>query len=152
MTVIVEPDDLSAWVGLAGVVVGVIAGAGVSWLQVAARDRRATRQELLSAINELQSAALVFNMLTGTGRMTLPAASGPALPWITAITTSLDRLQQVGSTVRRLGPQEVAMAANKTVKMANELALDRARGEPGSPDTVRHAALAFTSAVERAGL
>ena len=54
--VVVQSDDLAAWIGVAGVVVGVVLSTGLDWWRSRRAKRAAARQELLRAGNELYSA------------------------------------------------------------------------------------------------
>jgi hypothetical protein len=47
MTLIMEPDDLGAWLGLAGVVVGFMLSAGGTAVQSRRKDRRGREATLL---------------------------------------------------------------------------------------------------------
>jgi hypothetical protein len=150
MTVIVEPDDLSAWVGLVGVVVGVLATGGVTFVQGAMRDRKDRRQELLVAIGQVRGAGAVFNMTVGAGG-TVGGLGNDRLGGLTEIKASLDRLQRAASIVIRLGPPNLVMAAAKTMNTAEDLATATAQGVGYDPLLLTQALRDFSLSVNSAG-
>jgi hypothetical protein len=56
-TVLVEPDDAAAWIGLAGVVVGALLTAAFEWVRGRRGDRKRVRRDLLIAGWQLQRRA-----------------------------------------------------------------------------------------------
>ena len=55
--VVVQPDELGPWLGVAGVTVGVVLTAGIDWLRTRRAERKQMRHDLLRAGSEVAAAA-----------------------------------------------------------------------------------------------
>jgi hypothetical protein len=147
--------DLTAWVGVVGVVAGVFSSAGVSLLQGAAEARKAQKRDLIGAIDDLHSAATAIYMLlaavsdvrTPNGKPEVVAI----LPLAEATSASLARLNKAGATVRRLGPPDLVAAATALLGELTTLASGMVMGAGSDPNAAGQANGAFIAAVKASG-
>lgn len=110
MTVIVEPDSIGAWIGLAGVALGALLTGGVTWLQGARRERKERNAAIQQACTELWAAAhnvqLLCAMLRGAA-----GAEFPALEWTQTVAAAVSRVIIAADTVNHLAPRDLGNAA-----------------------------------------
>lgn len=104
-------DDLAAWIGVAGVAVGVLLTTVVEWL----RDRRGLarerRRELLTAADELANSSNSIGFL-----MSLFAAQqkqAKALDWANVYLPHQERCNAAAVALNRLAPRPVTEAADR---------------------------------------
>lgn len=113
--VIVKSDDLSAWIGIAGVIVGVVLAAGIDWQRSRRTERRELRRRLLQSGSDLASAATAY---TRTTRAAGAAMGEPA--WHEAIQARLDAMSAAALTVNLAGDKTLEAAAGRIIKVAFE--------------------------------
>lgn len=122
MTVIVEPDSLSAWLGLAGVGVGALLTAGVAWLQSRHSERKDRQRQEIQAITDLGASAESLRMTV----VALFAASqndpNAIRDWVPAITGLLDRVHKADATIARLSKPPLVTAADALAAAARDYA------------------------------
>jgi hypothetical protein len=127
MTVIVEPDSIGAWIGLAGVAVGALLTGGVTWLQGARRERKERSSATEHACTELWAAAESVQLLS---RMLRVGTEVPVLEWSQAIATAVNRVIIAADTVNRLAPGDLGKAALSVAAAALDINSDEpVRGE-----------------------
>lgn len=124
--VVVQSDDLAAWIGLAGVVVGVVLTEGFDWLKSRRAEQRQKRQELLRAGDELaQASTAVADLFRQAGN------SVNELPWIEALNARQSALMRAHRTIREAGVKEIDDAADEIVaatqQSGNAVPFDRFR-------------------------
>ena len=122
MTVIVEPDSLSAWLGLAGVAVGALLAAGAAWLQRRSSDRRDRIREARYAADDLVASANALNV-TVKAFLVSKDEPGAVRAWIPVITALLERVQKANATIARLSEPSLVNAADSLAKEARGFAL-----------------------------
>lgn len=122
-------DDLAAWIGVAGVAVGVLLTTVVEWL----RDRRGLarerRRELEAAAAELANSANSIGFL-----MSLFAAQqkeGKALDWANAYLPNQERCNAAAVTLTKLAPKPVTEAADKVRRAAVDVSASRLLADDG---------------------
>ena len=111
--VVVQSDDLSAWIGVAGVAVGVVLAAGIDWWRGRRAERKETRNRLLRAGSELASAVAAYQR---TWRAAGKAAGEPA--WHEAIQARADALHAAALTINLAGNKEIEAASSQLLKVA----------------------------------
>ncbi len=62
--VVVQSDELSAWIGVAGVAVGVVLTTGIDSWRGRRAERKETRRRLLQAGSDLSAAAASYQKAT----------------------------------------------------------------------------------------
>jgi hypothetical protein len=55
--IVIQSDDLAAWIGVAGVAVGVVLAAAIDWWRTRRAENKQTRLDLLRAASELAGTA-----------------------------------------------------------------------------------------------
>jgi hypothetical protein len=113
--VVVQSDDLSAWIGLAGVAVGVILTAGIEWWRSRLTDRKETRSRLMRAGSDVQAAAAAFQKAT--------SAAGSArneAPWLELIHARGEAMHKALLTINLSGDKATQDAALQIVKTGLE--------------------------------
>ncbi len=122
-------DDLAAWIGVAGVAVGVLLTTVVEWL----RDRRGLarerRRELIAAADELANSAISIGFL-----MSLFAAQqkeAKALDWANAYLPNQERCDAAGAALKRLAPRPVTEAADKVRRASVVVSASRLLADNG---------------------
>jgi hypothetical protein len=138
-TVVVEPDSVSAWLGLAGVALGALLTTGATWLQSLRGDRKSKRREIIAAADDLRAGATLYLLIT----ITFDRADDrkkSVLDWMPLLMDQTERIQRSAEVIQRLGPPRLAeLAAN----VADE-ALSFEGGIIGAPEPVHAAIRAFT--------
>ena len=122
-------DDLAAWIGVAGVAVGVLLTTVVEWL----RDRRGLarerRREMEAAADELANSANSIGFL-----MSLFAAQqkeAKALDWANAYLPNQERCNAAAAALKRLAPRPVTEAADKVRRAAVGVSASRLLADDG---------------------
>lgn len=113
--VIVQSDELAAWLGIAGVVVGAALTAGLQWWRDQGTEEKKRRRELRAAADELWGSANTLVAIAAT----LPAVqegNESGLRWIQAMAAPAERVQIASQEVSRLSP--VIAGAAKRVSTA----------------------------------
>jgi hypothetical protein len=121
VTVIVEPDSLSAWLGLAGVVVGALLGFGTAWVQQRLSERKDRQHEISRSARELLSAADSL-LITVNALAVVPHDADAIRNWVPAITTQLDRVVRADATIAGLADPPLVSAADKLSEEAHKFA------------------------------
>jgi hypothetical protein len=111
-TVIVEPDSISAWIGLAGVVVGVLLAGALDLWRSHLAEVKARKRELRHAIDDLRASASALRMATDF-RRDLPNAGRWSPAWYQALAPAVERLARSATVVMRSGPTSLGQAANE---------------------------------------
>ena len=121
MTVIVQPDSLSAWLGLAGVAVGALLGFGTSWVQQRLSERNDQQREVSRAAQELLSGA--GSLLISVNALAVSPHDADALRnWVPIITAQLDRVVRADATIAGLADPPLVSAAGKLADEAHKFA------------------------------
>ena len=130
-TVIVEPDSVGAWLGLAGVALGATLTTGATWLQSLRGDRKSKRREIVTAADDLRAGATLYLLIA----ITFDRADDrkkSVLDWMPLLMDQTERIQRSAEVIQRLGPLRLAeLAAN----VADE-ALSFEGGIIGAPEPV----------------
>jgi hypothetical protein len=113
-TVVVQPDDLGAWIGVAGVAVGVVLAAGIDWWRSRRTGRKELRQRLMQAGSDLAAAATAYQRTT---RAAGTAMNEPA--WHELIQTRLDAMRIASLTINLAGDISIHHASLQIVKAAS---------------------------------
>jgi hypothetical protein len=129
-TVVVEPDSAGAWLGLIGVVAGVVITTGANWLQGARHSRAERQRELDTATGQVIASAtsviiLVQRDATATTAATPPGARqslGTEAEWAEKITAAVERLQVADQVIQRYGQRNLARASSGVVNAATDFA------------------------------
>jgi hypothetical protein len=125
--VVVQSHDLSAWIGVAGVAVGVVLAAGIDWLRTRRAERKQMRQVLVRAGSDLAGAVSaemdVITTATAAGAMDHPA-------WVALLQARGDELRTAYATIREFGVPELDKAAFRIVLAAAD------RSSPADPAAV----------------
>jgi hypothetical protein len=121
--VIVKPDDLSAWTGLAGVVVGAVLTAGLDWWRNGRGERRRRRLQLIVAGTELQRRATALEADIEFSK-TAVAAGEPTLAWIEYKAKREDALYEAAQTIIGAGSADLANAGEVVLIASRELGLN----------------------------
>jgi hypothetical protein len=136
MQVIIEPDDIGPWVGLAGVIVGAAITVTVDWLRsrrTEAKERRRANQaaadELFAAANALITVRGVYN--------TQQAQAEPMHQWISLLMTQAERVQKSSEKLVRYAPPDLANLAMQVASAALKTAVHM--GEGGFPAELERA-------------
>jgi len=111
--VVVQSDDLAAWIGLAGVVVGVVLSTSIDSWRSRRADRKQTREALIRAGGELARAAAA---LAKAERAAGPHKNEPA--WIEAIDARANAMAAAGQTIRLAGDDTLDAASLRIVTVA----------------------------------
>lgn len=111
--VVVQSDDLSAWIGVAGVAVGVVLTTGIDWWRSRRRERKELRHRLLQAGSDLSAAASAYQKATQAAG---EARDEPA--WHEVIQTRLEAFRAASLTINLAGNKELDAAALQIVKVA----------------------------------
>jgi hypothetical protein len=135
-TVVVEPDSVGAWLGLIGVVAGVVITTGANWLQGTRRDRAERQRELDAATGQVIASAtsviiLVQRDPTATAASTPPgdrSGVGTQAEWAEKITAAVERLQVADQVIQRYGQRNLARASSGVVYAATDFARHRSGG------------------------
>jgi hypothetical protein len=110
--VVIQSDDLAAWIGVAGVAVGVVLAAGIDWWRNRRAERRQTRCDLLHAGTDLSAAV---GSLARAGRAAGAAAkSDPA--WMEVVDGRSDAMRVALQRIMGVAGQEVDNAANAIIR------------------------------------
>lgn len=120
-TVIVEPDSLGAWIGLAGVALGALLSTGATWLQRHGSDTKERRREVTAAADELLTATWSLEeMLDGlqASRRRNPDALSEWLPHLTAL---MERIHKADEAIARYGKEPLIHAADELCRAARKL-------------------------------
>ncbi len=115
--VVVQSDELSAWIGVAGVAVGVVLSTGIDWWRSRRTGRRELRHRLLQAGSDLAAAATGYQSTT---RAAGAAMSEPA--WHELIQARLEALRTAYLIINLAGDKGVEVAAGHIVKVAFDAA------------------------------
>jgi hypothetical protein len=122
-------DDLAAWIGVAGVAVGVLLTTVAEWL----RDRRGLarerRRELEAAAHELANSANSIGFLMSLFAAQQKAAK--ALDWANAYLPNQERCNAAAVTLKRLAPRPVTEAADKVRRAAVDVSASRLLADDG---------------------
>ena len=123
MTVIVEPDSLSAWLGLAGVAVGVLSTLGTAWLQARYGGRKEKYRELSRATAELLASANGLRVIVAAfvASRTEPHA---IRDWMPVIAGLVERVQKADAVIARLAQPALVTAAADLADAAGKLVQD----------------------------
>jgi hypothetical protein len=146
-TVIIESDSLDAWLGLIGVVIGVVVTTATGWLQNRRHDRTEQVRELEASKGQLIASATSIVILVGWyhGARSIPVNSsqrnilGTESEWVEKISNALERLQIADQVIQRYGKRGTAQASSRVVSETTDLA----RGATSSPRAVNDAIAAF---------
>lgn len=130
LTVIVEPDTLSAWTGLAGVFAGGLLTAGVAWLQSYSSGRRDRSSEENRAAEELLTGAESLRVTVSAFVVASKTNPDAIRDWVPAITVLLERVQRADATIARLSKPSLVVAADSLTAKAREFT----HSFGGSPD------------------
>jgi hypothetical protein len=123
----VEPDSLSAWLGLAGVGVGALLTAGVAWLQNRHSDRQDRRRQEIQAITDLGASAESLQMTVVALSVASQIDPNAIRDWVPAITGLLDRVHKADATIARLSKPPLVTAADALAAAARDYAHDFGR-------------------------
>jgi hypothetical protein len=147
--VVVQSDDLAAWIGVAGVAVGVALGAGIDSLRTRRAERKRMLRDLIRAGSDLAAAAGAFEKavwLAGDDK-------GDAA-WVEVIDARSDAMRSALVTIRDAGDKALDQAALAIVS--------RCTSRPPSPEDkaafaryvneAAEALSAFTEAARKAKL
>lgn len=123
MTVIVEPDSLSAWLGLAGVGVGVLATLGTAWLQARYSGRKEKYHELSQATAELLASAVGLRVIVGAF---VASKNEPDAihDWLPVIASQIERVRKADAIIARLAQPALVKAAADLAIAANNFVED----------------------------
>jgi hypothetical protein len=123
VTVIVEPDSLSAWLGLAGVGVGVLATLGTAWLQARYGGRKEKYRELSRASAELLATAVGLRVIVGAfvASRNQPDA---IRDWLPVIAGQIERVQKADAIIARLAQPALVKVAADLANAANNFVED----------------------------
>ena len=113
--VVVQSDDLAAWIGVAGVVVGVVLSTGLDWWRSRKAKRAVARQELLRAGNELYSAT--------AARTAVVNAAGDAIgepAWVLVVAQFQAAQSAAMAKIVAAGIPPINQAAAEVVKAASQ--------------------------------
>lgn len=140
MKCIVEPDKLSAVLGLLGVIAGaLLAGAG-AWILQGRTDRRNSRREVSRAAADLLASADALRM-TVNGFV---VANADSQTWVPLISTTLERMDKAELTIASLSEQPLVGAADELAKAARDFA--HSYGKPADPEALKTKIDAFSGA------
>lgn len=112
VTVIVEPDSFSAWIGVAGVGIGVVLSAGVQIVRDVMRGRKDRTRELTEAVDTMLGACNQLAILVAI-RQQPGVRDEPALAWAEATNREAERIQTAAHVVQRYARHEVGEAAGQ---------------------------------------
>jgi hypothetical protein len=155
VTIIVEApsDDLAAWIGVAGVAVGVVLTTGVEWLRDSRGQRRQLRRDARAAADELAAAAETMAALALSVHAPHAKERDP-LAFTLALLSQQERVNTACVTIMRLLPPQVAEAAHN-VRDAALATAEAAQTERQHAievhDQVNVAVNAFYAALREAG-
>jgi hypothetical protein len=110
MTVIVEPDSLSAWLGLAGVGVGVLSTLGTAWLQARYGGRKEKHRELSNATAELLASAEGLRVIVAAFAASRNEPNA-IRDWMPVIAGLVERVQKADAVIARLAQPALVKAA-----------------------------------------
>jgi sugar phosphate isomerase/epimerase len=111
--VVVQSDELAAWIGVAGVVVGVVLTAGIDTWRSRRAERKQQRDALIRAGGELARAA------TALAKAERAAGSHRnEAAWIEAIDARANAMADAGQTIRLAGEEALDEAALRIVAVA----------------------------------
>ena len=142
--------DLAAWIGVAGVAVGVVMTTTVEWLRDRCTTRRQQRREVLAAAVQLTGAASTMaSLLLSSESAGADSIRATAVQWTLAMASQLERANDAAVTIIRLAPPAVADAATTIRGIAEridnaDLKWFTARDEIKEASTVLYDALAKT--------
>lgn len=145
--VVVQSDILAAWIGLAGVGVGVLLSGGLDWWRSRIAERKATRQQFTVAVDELIGSANALTVaMEGFGiAHRQGGASGTAgddlIGWVQLMMTQAERLQKASEAIRRLGKPELGQAAAEVASAA--MGSVGPNATPGNTQSLAAAVAAF---------
>lgn len=109
-TVIVEPDSLSAWIGLAGVAVGALLSTAGSWMQRRWAEGSNRRREFYDAADDLRGSAQTL-IMTLEAAERLGDKQAALTFWMPKVMGQLERLERaVGVIVQQSKPELTALA------------------------------------------
>jgi hypothetical protein len=108
--VVVQSDELAAWIGVAGVVVGVVLTAGIDWWKSRRAEQKQKRKELIRAGDELAQASAAVAELSR-----LAGNSANEVPWIEALNARQSAIIRAHRTIREAGVKEIDDAADEIV-------------------------------------
>jgi hypothetical protein len=142
-TVIVEPDSVGAWLGLVGVVAGVVVTTAANWFQRNQHERTERQHELDAATGRVIAAATSVLILVqrDNSRAFMPGSEVQAdlagqAEWAAKITEAIERLQVADQVVQRYGKRKVADASGQVVSAATDLARGIGDGVPKIDDAI----------------
>jgi hypothetical protein len=110
--VVVQSDDLAAWIGLAGVALGALLSTGATWLQRRSSERKNEHNETRAAVAEMLAGAESLAVIIRAFN-TSDSADNSLLDWLPLITLQTERLQKAATIVgasRNATPELVASA------------------------------------------
>jgi hypothetical protein len=143
MTVIVEPDSLSAWLGLAGVGVGVLSTLGTAWVQERYSSRKEKHREISGAAAELRASADGLRVIVAAF---VASKNDPNAirDWMPIIGGLVERVQKADAVIARLAQPPLAKAAADLAGAVGNFA--EAFGESGTKDALKTAIKDFSDA------
>lgn len=143
-SVIIEPDSASAWIGLAGVAVGVLLTGSLELLRSRLTQRSERQREANQAVSELRaSASSLIAYLMGYPRNDLHEET--ALAAMKAILMELGKLQQAAWVVARTTPRLAEAAWRVDREAAGSVGVSGAR----NIGSLRDSLIAFTDLVRQ---
>lgn len=123
--VIIKSDDLSAWIGIAGVVVGVVLAAWIDWWRSHRTRRLELRHELLRAGSDLAFATGAYH---STARAAGTARDEPA--WHELLQARLNEMGTASLTINLSGNETIQQASLQIVEAASTLPAEPAPADP----------------------
>jgi hypothetical protein len=140
MQVIVEPDEIGPWIGLAGVIVGAAITVVVDWLRSKRTEHKERRRANRAAADELFAAA--NGLITARGAYNTPQAQAePAYQWISLLMEQCERVQKASQELVRYASPELANLAVQVSSAALKTAVHP--GEGGYPVELETIMIAF---------
>ena len=140
-----EPNSASAWIGVAGVVVGGLLTLGVRWIEIVLRERRGKRAETINAADDLRNGATALMVIADSYGSTDNKRSNP-IEWTGPVIAQFDRMEKAAETIRRNTTPELARLGSDVGTAAFAY-----WNEPTDRGIVNNAILDFSAAMKAAG-
>ncbi len=118
MKCIVEPDKLSAWLGLAGVIAGALLTGILTVVLQYVANRRNRRREVSRAAADLLASADALRMTVNA----FVVANADPQTWVPLIATTLERVDKADLTIASLSKQPLLGAADGLATAARDFA------------------------------
>jgi hypothetical protein len=141
--VVVQSDDLAAWIGVAGVAVGIILTTGLEWWRDRRVQRRDSRRELRAAAHDLIGSSTTLLAVASWYR----TEGKGRLEWLLAMNELNGRVTIAAYTINRLATELVAQSA-WNVKNAVDRFSDIDTWQSGNTSPLNVAQVTLTVAVD----